>query len=557
MTSGPLTTLRWGGFVVGIIACSLLIWVVVDRDQKRQLNALMRAQAAYEVDMLGRDLEVRARAVSLIGDTSVPCDDQTEARFLQNAHKQLENIPGLHALSMLSANQQTEYVAHAQMNEEGAPGVLDVSTQREEELDRARASGRMQVSGVVELLDGSGPGLIVSIPIQHEDVLTGFVTAVFNIETWSREVVSSRQSFSPSILADGVVILPLGTDTTDGTQSDLISFQGDLFERQFLFQFTEHPEFRDRYRSAVPELTSLFGLACLSVICICLVSRQQAKHAQQRLASVNNTLQLYADRLEEEMTERKLAEAEANRMREATSHFLTTIGRDIRTPFSAIICMFELIRRSKGISQFARDRADTGLDTTQRLFRQLRNVLDASRLDSNAVDIEPEDIKTQELVEDWVDLANALLERSGKDIELVIQVSDHLPEMVTLDAARVTQIVENLMDNAITHTETGSVGLHVGYAAGPGNFLLVKVSDSGPGVAPDRQAGMFDRHYQTPTGPERTDARFGLGLSISRDLATLMGGTLCMEDRSRGGCLFSLKLFSVGPAKVPSEHVNA
>ncbi len=257
--------------------------------------------------------------------------------------------------------------------------------------------------------------------------------------------------------------------------------------------------------------------------------------------------------LKSEIVVRKQAEAKAQKAFEVRKAFLANMSHEVRTPLNAIIGLFQLIQMSD-VPDRQKKQAEVGLNASHHLLAQLVNVLEISRMEANAVEINVQKEELKTLSEQWLQTAYATLHRLGKPIEMSLSVAPNLPESWNLDARRVTQIVNNLTDNAMKFTDEGKVNIHISAdaAAGQDGFeqLDISVSDTGCGIAEDQRDMIFDRFVQIDSSETRQNGGSGLGLPISRELAELMGATLRLSRLPASGCYkteFTLSL----PPKFP------
>ncbi len=217
----------------------------------------------------------------------------------------------------------------------------------------------------------------------------------------------------------------------------------------------------------------------------------------------------------------------ANRLLETRETLLAIVAHDLRNPLGSIAMNVRLLRR-KGRGPESVERALATIDrSVVRMDRLIDDILDASRLESGQVDIVLRDESVRalalEAIEAHTPSANA------KEIELTSLVPDGLPA-VRCDRERVLQILGNLFGNAIKFTPGG--GKITFEIARAGQFVELRVRDSGPGIAPDDVAHVFDRYWRKGSGT-------GLGLYIVRGLVAAQGGRAWVESEAgRGASVF-------------------
>lgn len=232
---------------------------------------------------------------------------------------------------------------------------------------------------------------------------------------------------------------------------------------------------------------------------------------------------------------RELAE-QASR---AKSHFLATLGHEVRTPMTGVLGMTELLLqtpldpRQHGYA--------SAIDTAGRhLLRLVNDALDLARIEAGKLALERHDFSVAMLVHQVVALARPLAERKG--LTFHCDVDPALPVALRGDASRLQQILLNLLSNAIKFTDRGVVSLRVAPAEIDAGVVFV-VADSGPGLSAEQQARLFRRFEQGDAVPGRARrGGSGLGLAICRELATAMGGHISVDSAPGLGAQFRLEL---------------
>jgi len=259
----------------------------------------------------------------------------------------------------------------------------------------------------------------------------------------------------------------------------------------------------------------------------------------------NDVTELY-----EAKTQAESSAKEAKQAMEVRKVFLANMSHEVRTPLNAIMGLFQLIQMAD-VPERQKKQAKVGLDASHHLLAQLVNVLELSRVEANAVEIEPKPTDIRLLAAQWLETASATNHRLGKPIELSLEIDEKTPERTILDERRVTQIINNLTDNALKFTKEGRVAIHVGQVSSTDvsapQKLEISVSDTGCGIARNKRETVFERFVQIDDAETRENSGSGLGLAISRELAVLMGGTLEVTGPSPDDCYattFSLQLQS-------------
>jgi CheY-like chemotaxis protein len=259
----------------------------------------------------------------------------------------------------------------------------------------------------------------------------------------------------------------------------------------------------------------------------------------------------------QDVTERKTNEVAllaATQAAEAANRakglFLAKVSHEIRTPMTSIIGFGELLE-------------DTALDPEQRKYLAAINssgntlssliddVLDLSKVDAGELAIKLEEIS----LHDFIRKVGSLQEQQAamKDLSLSVNIDRAVPELLIGDNLRIQQVLLNLLGNAIKFTEKGEVGIEVSLVEETGVRVLldIAVKDTGIGIPPGLMGKIFEPFVQAPGVNSQNYGGSGLGLSISRSLAALMGGSLRAESREGTGSTFHLVL----PLKRKAGHL--
>lgn len=247
--------------------------------------------------------------------------------------------------------------------------------------------------------------------------------------------------------------------------------------------------------------------------------------------------------------QRALGEArqEVVRMSTAKARFLANMSHEIRTPMYSIIGAIELLRSSHSTDEERSQLLTVQEQSAKALLLVINDILDWSRLDGGEVSIQREALDLRALVFE----SNEMFASSAfeKNIELTSSSDPDVPRSLSGDGARIRQIVNNLVSNAVKFTARGGVHIHLGLAAeddSPANvspelsWVCIAVSDTGIGIHEDRRNAIFAPFTQADASATRRYGGTGLGLAISRELAALMGGHISVRSAVDQGSTFTL-----------------
>jgi signal transduction histidine kinase/CheY-like chemotaxis protein len=257
--------------------------------------------------------------------------------------------------------------------------------------------------------------------------------------------------------------------------------------------------------------------------------------------------------LEHEMQVRERAEEALRLADRRKDEFLATLAHELRNPLAPIRTGLDILRLRSGDAQATQRATDIMERQLRQMVRLVDDLLDVSRINTGKFTIKSGRVELKAVVNDALEVVRPYIELHGH--ELVIDLPDR-PVFLNGDATRLAQILSNLLNNAAKYTNRGGrVGLK---ATVDDRTLVLVVSDTGIGIAPDLLDTVFEMFVQVDSTLERSNAGLGVGLSLARKLVELHGGTIEAHSAGLGhGSQFVVRLPIIVDPELPAKPTPA
>ena len=238
----------------------------------------------------------------------------------------------------------------------------------------------------------------------------------------------------------------------------------------------------------------------------------------------------------------------ADRANHAKSEFLANMSHEIRTPINAILGMNEMISR-EAVTDSVKTYSWNIKRASESLLSLINDILDFSKIESGKMELVPGEYRLSAVLNDVVNMVEYRAERKGLDF--IIKVDEETPNCLIGDEIRIRQIIMNLLTNAVKYTEEGSVTLSVkGESVAAGTLLTVSVKDTGIGIRKEDLQKLFSGFQRLDLQHNRNIEGTGLGLTITKRLVDMAGGTISVDSKYGEGSVFTVML----PQKVAAPE---
>jgi len=284
-------------------------------------------------------------------------------------------------------------------------------------------------------------------------------------------------------------------------------------------------------------------------------SEEELRVQEEELRQINAEIGEKNKDLETARAELSVKAEELELSSKYKSEFLANMSHELRTPLNSVLILAKLLEENKQQNLTSKQVEYVGIihKSGSDLLKLINDILDLSKIEAGKIEMHIEKVVVKEVISDLEQLFSVVA--TEKKIQLVTRIATGVPEYIQTDQQRLEQVMKNLLSNAFKFTPGGgTVTLSLFTRENSPNALYLSVTDTGVGIAAEKQQLIFEAFQQADGSTSRRYGGTGLGLSISKELVKWLGGNIKLESTEGVGSTFTLRIPVEADVVLEKEH---
>jgi len=558
MPSPKAIKLRWKEFVpylaiLMVLVVTCVLFVALKVQETATLKREVSSEAEFFRTEFESDLSFHVTALERIAARWTDRGKPSFEEWKDSAARHLRDFNNLHAIEWVNPSLHVQWVEPLEGNEMVVGMKLAFEPKRLAALEASIASNSTMMTEPINLVQG-GKGLLVYCPIQRNNRFEGFILGVLRID----KLLSSVKNRVSSHLYHAHI--NIGDDQVSAEQ-DEIALENQYTNKtttsicgvSWRYYVSPSQRLLSQLHSPLPSITLLTGFTlCGLLIVMAQISHrlyaktisltktnEQLYEQAEDMAIAREDTETQAIELAVKTHELERARAQAEAASLTKSEFLANMSHEIRTPMTAILGYADLLSDPLIAPGEHLNHIDTIRRNGEHLMSIINDILDLSKIEAGKMTIEQVDCSPHKVLAEVEGLMR--VRANDKGLQFGTECLGPVPRTILSDPVRVRQILINLIGNAIKFTDTGGVRVTIKMgsdqsASDP--HLRFEVIDTGIGLSTKQITNLFKPFTQADTSTTRKFGGTGLGLTITKRFAQLLGGDIIVKSTPGQGSSF-------------------
>jgi signal transduction histidine kinase/CheY-like chemotaxis protein len=527
------------GVVVAVLnfVAVLVLWQSYQQQQQEQMQAELQLRGEYIEEQI--QSLVRENILSL--DHLSKRIEFTQGEYYKNWRSDAELLiqmhPSIKFVEVIDTSMIIQDVYPYETNQNVVDLDLNTVDYRRDSWIENTADSNLNITSWKKMIQG-GSAFLIDAPLYYNQKFQGTVTAGFNFNQELTELISGLEKFHVELFDDE------GTrfyDFPEKSEPKTVNFEA--YEREITLHAESDKKWRlkitmiDAYVSPEMKLVGQLGLSLgllisfLVGIIVYYLGRLQKANA--RFREVNKNL----IRTNYELKNERLVAQRASRSK---TDFISTMSHEMRTPLNAILGFLSMLKQEK-LSESGKDYLRMMDVSSRSLLSLINDILDIDKIESGKVVLDEEPFSPTAELADLIQTFQPEFKVKGLKLSTNFDANDGCT--VVGDSGKYLQIFTNLIRNSFKFTDKGSVEVRYHEAVKDDQVrITVEIEDTGIGIPKDRLNEIFGRFSQLDSGKKRKYEGSGLGLTICKNLVSLMNGEISVESELNKGSTFKVVL---------------